>query len=131
MSTYSFYRLSDGIFTGTVAEIPAASLARHLRGVYGAKEGRYDCTRHRVELSSGEVVDYVPEPPEPLPVETAWKMIRAERDRKLAECDWRVMRAIERGDQAPIEWLEYRQALRDVTRQDDPLAIRWPEVPTK
>ncbi|MGE3596629.1 MAG: tail fiber assembly protein [Dehalococcoidia bacterium] len=129
MSTYSFYRLSDGIFTGTVAEIPAASLARHLRGVYGAKQGRYDSTRQRVDLSSGAVVDYVPEPPAPPSAETLWKLVRAERDRRLSECDWRVMRAIERGDTPPIEWLEYRQALRDVTKQDDPQAIRWPEVP--
>ena len=59
----------------------------------------------------------------------AWAQIRSERTRRLAECDWRVLRAVERGDAAPVDWLEYRQALRDVTTQPDPLAIIWPEPP--
>ena len=126
---YSFYRLADGIFTGTVADIPTSALARHLRGVYGAKEGRFDCTRYRVDLSSGAVVDYVPASQELPSAETLWKLVRADRDRRLSECDWRVMRAIERGDTPPVEWLEYRQALRNITTQDDPANIQWPESP--
>lgn len=40
---------------------------------------------------------------------------RAERDRLLAACDWRVIRATETGVAMSTEWATYRQALRDIT----------------
>lgn len=58
-----------------------------------------------------------------------WREVRRERDRRLSETDWIVLRAVERGEPAPPEWLAYRQALRDVTKQPDPEAIDWPEAP--
>lgn len=56
----------------------------------------------------------------------AWAAVRAERDRLLASTDWRLLRAAETGVQVEPEWLAYRQALRDVTKQGDPTAIEWP-----
>ena len=58
-----------------------------------------------------------------------WAQVRRERDALLAACDWRVMpdaptSADERG-----AWLEYRQKLRDITDQSDPLAVQWPAPP--
>lgn len=59
----------------------------------------------------------------------AWATVRADRDRRIAACDWRVTRAQEEGRRLEPEWMAYRQALRDITSQTDPLAILWPTPP--
>lgn len=145
MTTYSFYYLDDGRFTGLIADIPATSLQRHLRAGVGAVAGRYDCRRARVEVATGRVVDYV----EPRPSDTEWathrlvggawiaqpttaakwRDVRSERDRRLAATDWRVAAAAERGEPVPEQWRRYRQALRDITEQLDPDTIAWPAAP--
>ncbi len=61
--------------------------------------------------------------------DAAWAAVRAERDRLLAACDWRVARAMEAGEPVPAPWVAYRQALRDITEQADPLTIDWPAPP--
>ena len=43
------------------------------------------------------------------------KSVRASRDTKLAECDWRVIKAAETATTLDAAWATYRQALRDVT----------------
>ena len=55
--------------------------------------------------------------------------VRAIRDAKLAATDWRVARANESGVPLAQEWIDYRQALRDITEQPDPWFIEWPEEP--
>ena len=58
------------------------------------------------------------------------KSVRASRDSKLAESDWRVIKAVEMSTSVPIEWAAYRQALRDVTAQEGfPWTITWPDAP--
>jgi len=58
----------------------------------------------------------------------AWAALRAERDRRLAECDWVVARAYERGEPVPQDWAEYRQALRDITGMlTDEQVLAWYE----
>jgi len=53
--------------------------------------------------------------------------IRAERDRKLAECDWTQL-ADSTANKAA--WAIYRQALRDVPAQTGfPWTVTWPETP--
>ena len=54
------------------------------------------------------------------------KSVRATRDAKLAETDWRF-----RSDMTPSqEWKDYCQALRDVPEQTGfPWTITWPEMP--
>jgi hypothetical protein len=55
------------------------------------------------------------------------KNIRAERNRRLAECDWTQL------PDAPVDksvWSAYRQELRDITNQPGfPWEITWPEKP--
>ena len=58
-----------------------------------------------------------------------WRRIRARRDKRLLESDGPMLRANEL-DQQVIEWMEYRQALRDVTLQPDPKNITWPTKPS-
>jgi hypothetical protein len=54
------------------------------------------------------------------------KSVRATRDTKLSETDWRF-----RSDMTPLqEWKDYCQALRDVPSQAGfPWTIEWPEAP--
>ena len=54
------------------------------------------------------------------------RLLREERDRRLAATDWRATIDYPGEDQAA--WLEYRQALRDITLQD-PENVTWPEEP--
>lgn len=62
--------------------------------------------------------------------------IRAERDRKLAESDWRIIYETEKaatdglGVQYPQVWADYRQALRDLPQQPGfPANVTWPDLP--
>lgn len=56
--------------------------------------------------------------------------VRTQRDRKLQETDWIVIRAYERNQNIPGEWEVYRQALRDITTQEGfPRNVTWPTKP--
>tara|TARA_Y100000813_G_C23832755_1_gene198264 strand:- start:73 stop:450 length:378 start_codon:yes stop_codon:yes gene_type:complete len=46
--------------------------------------------------------------------EQPFKLLREERNRRLAECDWVVTKYAEYGYNIPKEWRTYRQALRDL-----------------
>ena len=66
----------------------------------------------------------------------AAKSVRSQRDKLLAESDWVTVKAVDQnaqdslGVQIPQVWLDYRQALRDVTAQDGfPHNITWPAEP--
>ena len=61
-----------------------------------------------------------------------WANVRAERDRKIAATDWRVIVASEsdEGSDLPTKWKTYRTDLRDVPSQADPDNITWPTEPS-
>lgn len=63
-------------------------------------------------------------------LEAAWGTVRIERDRLLQSTDWRVTKAAELGQPIDLAWAVYRQALRNITLQADPLNIIWPTMPT-
>jgi hypothetical protein len=56
-----------------------------------------------------------------------WNVIRAERNKLLADCDWTQLPDASADAAA---WATYRQALRDITTQTTPFAIVWPESPS-
>lgn len=58
-----------------------------------------------------------------------WEDIKAKRAALLAKTDWMVARAQDTGNPMPVEWTQYRQALRDITEQPDPFNITWPTAP--
>lgn len=67
----------------------------------------------------------------------AAKGIREDRNKRLADTDWRVTYEVEKasvdglGIQFPLVWATYRQALRDITSQPGfPHNVTWPEEPT-
>jgi hypothetical protein len=56
--------------------------------------------------------------------------VRAERDKRLAATDWRVVKHLELNENIPAVWELYRQALRDVPSQAGfPWDVTWPESP--
>jgi len=48
---------------------------------------------------------------------------RAERNRRLAICDWVVTKALESGGSVPSNWSTYRTALRNITTH-----ANWPNL---
>jgi hypothetical protein len=63
------------------------------------------------------------------------QQVRRRRDSLLSESDWVTVKAVDQnaadnlGIQVPQVWLDYRQALRDITAQDGfPHNVIWPEV---
>ena len=60
-----------------------------------------------------------------------WADIRSRRNRELTESDWVVVKAKEEHPNAsiPSDWVDYRTALRDITKQSDPDDITWPTKP--
>lgn len=55
-----------------------------------------------------------------------WADIRAQRNAMLSASDWTQL------SDAPVDkaaWAVYRQALRDITQQNNPFNITWPEQP--
>ena len=59
------------------------------------------------------------------------KELRQERNKRLAECDWVVIRATSTNTPVPEEWKTYMQALRDLpTVAEDPANPVWPVQPS-
>jgi hypothetical protein len=56
-----------------------------------------------------------------------WTVIRAERNKLLAACDWTQLPDASADATA---WATYRQALRDITTQANPFNIIWPVEPS-
>lgn len=62
-------------------------------------------------------------------LQEAWQPVIQQRNELLAATDWRVIRAQETGEPETEAWKQYRQQLRDITKQIDPLNITWPQRP--
>ena len=68
------------------------------------------------------------------------KLLRDERDRLIAESDWRVIKAKETSTNIPTAWKTYRQALRDLPSNQTPVldsnssvgisSVTWPTPPS-
>lgn len=58
-----------------------------------------------------------------------WAAVRVQRDKLLSQSDVYVVRAYEKNEPVPQATVDYRQALRDVTKQANPFAIDWPVPP--
>lgn len=59
------------------------------------------------------------------------KELRQERNRRLTECDWVVIRATSTDTPVPEEWKVYMQTLRDLPSvTEDPANPVWPIQPS-
>ena len=71
--------------------------------------------------------------------EEPMRLLRVERDKRLADCDWVVTKAIDTGDTVSNVWKAYRQSLRDLPASASPNlnsdyeldlnSITWPTKP--
>jgi len=52
---------------------------------------------------------------EQLNIENNLADLRKTRNKLLSESDWVVTKSLESGESVPSEWVNYRQALRDIT----------------
>lgn len=147
-STWSFYDAATGTFSrGRIVCSPAQLAANTPHGCVPIA-GAFDPLSQRVDIGTGQVVDYQPPAPTDDDLRTwAWNAdtrrwvasptelavanaARAERDARLAACDWVTVRALELEQPVPADWLAYRQALRDVPAQQNfPASVEWPAPP--
>jgi hypothetical protein len=58
-----------------------------------------------------------------------WTSVRAQQKQKLYESDW-TCSVTDYEVPNKADWVTYRQALRDVTKQSDPFNIEWPPRPS-
>lgn len=63
--------------------------------------------------------------------QSQWAKVRVQRNKLLADTDWVVLKALEASTAVTQVWMGYRQALRDITEQEDPFNIVWPELPSE
>ena len=69
----------------------------------------------------------------------AMRLLRIERNKKLSECDWRVLADVLQSSKFK-EWINYRQALRDLPSSATPkldssydldlTSVTWPTEPS-
>ena len=83
------------------------------------------------EVLEWENMDWVVRGPNGPETEIQWASVRLKRDELLSASDIYVIRAYEKTELVPQSTVDYRQALRDVTKQQDPFAIQWPTPPAK
>jgi len=58
-----------------------------------------------------------------------WASVRTQRNRLLSKSDWTALPDVPLSEERRQQWQAYRQALRDVTEQNDPFNIVWPTPP--
>lgn len=81
-----------------------------------------------INCETGEevLVEFTSLPQTDEQIAAQWASIRADRNKRLADCDWTQL------PDAPVDataWAAYRQELRDITAQPDPFNIIWPTAP--
>ena len=94
-------------------------------------EGQFQTATRSAAMVDGAWVEQwtvTPWPEDEISVATAaqWESVRADRNKRLADCDWTQL------PDAPVDaaaWAAYRQELRDITQQPDPFNIVWPAAP--
>ncbi len=103
------------------ADAVEISAARHAEILDSLSNGQM------IQMAAGEI-QLVPAPPPS--AEHLMQILRNQRDRLLADCDWTQMPDAPLGEAAREAWRVYRQALRDLPETiTDPADILWPEPP--
>ena len=65
-------------------------------------------------------------------LDQAWKDLRAERNRRLAACDFTQLADAHLSQEKKDAWAAYRQELRDLPDEvTDPTQVEWPLDPTQ
>lgn len=145
------YSLATGCFTGRSFAAPEDEVLANTPEGCGAILGELvsDVLSQRVDVSTGQVVDWQPPQPEGDAFRTAvwdasarrwvWtdtpaaavRDALARRAAALAASDWVTLRAIDTGVPVPTGWTAYRQALRDLPAQPGWPDVVWPDEPPR
>jgi len=88
-----------------------------------------DITGMQVDVLTGELIPVPETPLDYFKLLGLWQDIRVVRNQKLTETDWVITQQLEQLGAVTEPWRVYRQALRDITTQTDPLNIVWPTRP--
>jgi hypothetical protein len=134
MSDIAITSTPSGIFHGTVLENGQSTY----RGIQFARAPRW---QHPVDIETYDLLssirlgryqvvgnEFIPVY-DRTPLEDQWLLVRLQRDEKLQQSDWTVIRAVDEGNPIPTDWQTYRQQLREITNQTDPFHIIWPVAP--
>lgn len=62
-------------------------------------------------------------------IDEKWKEVRQQRNLLLSQCDWTQLRDVFLTEDENDAWINYREALRDITLQPDPFNLTWPTSP--
>jgi hypothetical protein len=62
-------------------------------------------------------------------IEEQWETIRIQKNSLLVESDWTQLSDSPLSTEKKVEWVGYRQQLRNVTLQPNPFDIIWPTKP--
>ena len=103
------------------------ALNPNLLGKFGVKDGVITLHDNTLTLpSDSDINDKIAE----LDVSEPLEELRTERNAKLAETDWEIVRHKELGTNIPAALKTYRQSLRDITKDYTSLSdVVWPEKP--
>ena len=113
--------------------IPYIVLPGHDRALRKLFPGLPDVRR---SMDNGVLIEWTR--PEPLPtdediaaalIQADWDGVRAKRKRLLDATDIVALRYFKAGQSFPADMAIYTQALRDVTKQANPLQVEWPAAP--
>jgi len=72
---------------------------------------------------------YITYPPVPISLMQAWQAIREDRNNMLFQTDWTQLEDSPLSNEQKDSYKVYRQSLRDITNQEDPFNIIWPNPP--
>jgi hypothetical protein len=105
------------VFFATQPEVTATQVLEEGTPVFSTEDQRWTQTFAVRDMSAEEAASRN---------DAQAAQVRAERNSKLAKTDWRF-----RSDLTPTQqWIDYCQALRDVTAQVEfPWSVQWPTQP--
>ena len=95
--------------------------------------GAFDINEKLIQLDESLVQEKIAE----LEAAEPMRLLRIERNRRLAETDWITLKAYSQKQDVSENWANYMQALRDLPATANPKLdeqgnltnINWPEVP--
>lgn len=116
------------------AEVPASSLKEFdVYEVVSADRPSFDSMTHELQASDVQNINgqwQVTYSAVELPRAVAEQNVRDKRNTLLAETDWVSIAAYEQNQPVSSAWQNYRQSLRDLTKQQGfPYVIVWPTKP--
>lgn len=122
--TLNKYKYNGKEFTSTYSL--RQQIWKHQRRAYGSPKTQEEFTALGLNV---EVIEYNPQ--DLLTNQQKAQRIRAQRDAKISRSDFYVMSDYPSDEQSLALVKEYRQKLRDITKQETfPNSVEWPDMPT-